>query len=348
MRKWLIRLAPLVGAAIIVQSVFWELARMDPAYRRIVFPWSIRGTDTVHGAIIVAIGIGLAIIALLVGWERSEKRVERTGIVIATIVIVVAIPLMFADGNDTVALGTAAAAASGAFIGLMVTLALRDLLVESYPAVDSLLGFSLLTIVMATVFAFLTLALTDGGAREYGPAVLVGIIFVVLGVYSLLRSPRELAANRMFMFVAVAALAVLTLQAGAIRQTLLRTQRAFTGSAFGWDLANLSGEYKDSQVTSGWFLATFGAFFVLIAAIAMWARRRDYILSLHRARKQREAAEKSAGEIKEAIELAKAQRARAKAAASTGSPDAGIPPEPLLPLEADVHPDPDIPGEEVL
>ena len=70
-------------------------------------------------------------------------------------------------------------------------------------------------------------------------------------------------------------------------------------------------------MTSGWFLANLGAIIVLFASIAMWAKRRDYIISMQRAHKQRAAAEKSAAEIKAAIELYQAQKAAGKAASQT-------------------------------
>ena len=45
-------LLALLGAIIAAQSIFWELARVQPAYRFIVEPWSVRGYNTTQGRII--------------------------------------------------------------------------------------------------------------------------------------------------------------------------------------------------------------------------------------------------------------------------------------------------------
>jgi len=331
MIKKLVRFAPLIGAVIIAQSVLWEFSRMTPNYRRIVFPWSIRGTETTHGTSFVAIAVTLAIVALLVGWERSQESPLRYGIVAAAVAGPVIVAALFTDSSDGVTLGPISAIGIGVAIGIMATLSIRDLEAEKFPVLNTLWFGAVLVLVLGGLSSFLVLAVTDGGDREIAPVVLIAGIFIALGAYSLLREPRELAVNRMMIFASVAAWITVTMQAGAIRVTLLRLQSEFTGSAFGYELTNISGEYKDSQVTSGWFLANLGAVIVMFAAVAMWARRRDYIISMQRAHKQRAAAEKSAAEIKEAIELYQAQK-KAAAAAAPGTPppappDAGSPSE---------------------
>ena len=324
MIKKLVRLAPLIGAVIIAQSVLWEFTRMVPSYRRIVSPWSIRGTETTHGASFVAIAVVLAIIAVLVGWERSEEPRLRYAIVAAVVAGPVIIAALFTDSNDGVTLGAISAVGVGIAIGLMATLSIRDLEADKFPVLNTLWFGTLLVVVLGGLGSLLVLAATDGGDREIPAVVLVAGIFIVLGVYSLLRAPRELAVNRMMIFTTLAAWITIIMQAGAIRVTLLRLQTEFTGSAFGYELTNIAGEYKDSQITSGWFLGNLGAFIVLVASIAMWAKRRDYIISMQRAHKQRAAAEKSAAEIKEAVELYQAQKAAAAARTDGATkPDAG-------------------------
>jgi hypothetical protein len=321
MRKWLIQFAPVIGAAIIAQSVLWEFARISPAYRRIVSPWSIRGTDTTHGTIFVTVALVLLISGLLAGWERSQESPPRYGIVAAIAAGPVILAALFTNASHSVTLGDAASIGVGALVGILATLAIRDLVAEAFPVVTTLWFSGLMMLVLGGIGAGAMLVVTGGGDNALSPPVLVAAIFVIIGVYSLLRAPRELAANRMFLFVSLAALGTIVMQAGAIRSTLIRFQADFTGTAFGYDLANVAAEYKDSQITSGWFLATFGAFFVLVTSIAMWARRRDYILSQQRARKQREAAEKSAAEIREAVAQFQAQKAAAGSTGGTGGGD---------------------------
>ena len=321
MAKWLIRFAPVVGAALIAQSVLWEFARMQPAYRRIVAPWSIRGTETVHGAVFVAIAVGLLVLSLLILWEKSQEAPWRYGIVAACVAAPTIIAALFTTSEQSVTLGAPGAVGIGILIGLLSALVIRDMESESYPVLNTLWFSGLVMAVLGAAGAFLMLAITGGGDNALSPVALTALAFGLFGAYSLLRAPRPLAANRMFIVVALAAGAALTAQAGPIRSTLLRLQTEFTGTAFGFELAGSAGDYKDSQITSGWFLALLGAFIILVSSVSMWARRRDYILSQQRARKQREAAEKSAAEIREAIEQFQAQTAAA--ATSAGADDAG-------------------------
>ena len=217
MVKKLIRWAPLLGAAVIAQSVLWEFSRMTPSYRRIVFPWSIRGTETTHGTSFVAIAIVLAVVALLVSWEKSQESPIRYAIVGAAVAGPVLIAALFTDSADGITLGATSAVGIGIAVGIMGTLAIRDLEAEKYPILNTLWFGALVMIVLGGLGSVLALLATDGGDRELSPVVLVGAIFIILGGYSLLRAPRKLAANRMMMFVALAAWIAVTMQAGAIR-----------------------------------------------------------------------------------------------------------------------------------
>lgn len=323
MFKQLVRFAPIIGAALIAQSVLWEFARMQPAYRRIVFPWSIRGTETTHGSVFVAVAVVLAVLALLVMWEKSQETPWRYAIVAACVLGPVAIALIFTGSEHSVTLGAVGTVAIGILIGVLAALVIRDMESESFPVLNTLWFSGIVMVVLGAIGAFAMLAITGGGDNALSPVALTALSFGVFGAYSLLRAPRALAANRMFIIAALMAGAVLTAQAGAIRATLLRLQSEFNGTAFGYELSNVAAEYKDSQITSGWFIGLLGSFIVLVASIAMWARRRDYILSQQRARKQREAAEKSAAEIREAIEQFRSQKASAAAAGAAADDDSG-------------------------
>ncbi len=149
-----------------------------------------------------------------------------------------------------------------------------------------LLSFAITFVVLLSVAGDKTLTL------DTWLAVLA--VMLVMAALSLLSRPFELAANRMLMAVTVVAGAVIGLSAGAMRSNLLRLQT---------DLG-IPSEYKDTQVTWGYFIANIGIVLVFVGAVALWARRRDHILNQQRARRQREAAEQSAREIREAMERA--------------------------------------------
>jgi hypothetical protein len=78
----------------------------------------------------------------------------------------------------------------------------------------------------------------------------------------------------------------------------------------------ISAQYKDTQAALGWWVAGFGAFVLFIGAVGLWAKRRDIVSALARARKQREAAEKSAREIQEASDAYARELSASKGTAS--------------------------------
>ncbi|MGI9667532.1 MAG: hypothetical protein ACR2N2_10570, partial [Acidimicrobiia bacterium] len=67
--------------------------------------------------------------------------------------------------------------------------------------------------------------------------------------------------------------------------------------------------YKDTQAAGGWWLAGLGATILFVGAVGLWAKRRDVVAAIARARKQREAAETSAKEIADAAEAYAAEQA---------------------------------------
>jgi protein-S-isoprenylcysteine O-methyltransferase Ste14 len=64
----------------------------------------------------------------------------------------------------------------------------------------------------------------------------------------------------------------------------------------------IGAQYKDTQAAAGWWLAGFGTFVIFIGAVGLWAKRRDIVAAIARAKKQRKAAEISTREIEEAAE----------------------------------------------
>jgi len=99
--------------------------------------------------------------------------------------------------------------------------------------------------------------------------------------------------------------AAIGLSAAAIREHLIGEQLTLTG---------ITGQYKDTQITSGYFIALAGILLAFVGAVSLWAKRRDIISNEQRAEKQRAAAEASAAEIQRALELAQLHQQEARRA----------------------------------
>ncbi|NND02311.1 MAG: hypothetical protein HKN91_05940 [Acidimicrobiia bacterium] len=294
MRKLWIPLLGIGGAVGVIQSVFWEFARMRPDYQFIVTPWSIRGTDTVHGSIYVALGVLALAAFFLVMWEGSTKQLNSiaiVGVIIAGGTIIAAVfandPYVFTPGPPVV--GGSAILLGVALFRYLRGAVLPDIVDNSFIA-RTVVGFVTIGIV-----GFIVNALIGGDELTIDVWVGVLAILVGLGLLSIATEPRELAANRMLMFSTTIAAFAMALSSGAVRSTLIRLQEegGFT-----------AGLYKDTQVTSGHLIGVVAMFIVTIAAIMLWARRRDAIQTSARAARQRAAAEESAREIEEAIRRA--------------------------------------------
>jgi uncharacterized membrane protein len=140
------------------------------------------------------------------------------------------------------------------------------------------------------------------------------VIFLAIGGLTLAIRPLNMGANRMFIVATVAVWATITFSAGAIRQTLVDVQLSTDQSGDGSGLFGLSAQYKDIQAASGWWLAGVGATVTFVGAVAIWAKRRDLVAAIARARKQREAAETSTRELEEAEAAYRAELAASESA----------------------------------
>ena len=155
---------------------------------------------------------------------------------------------------------------------------------------------------IATLSVLLFRAAVIGNEITIAVPFLTFLAFAVLGALSLTVPPRGLAANRMLLAATVVGGMIITLSAGALRETLQRMQVETEG---------VSAQYKDIQVGAGWFIALFGVLVLFVGGVGLWAKRRDLMIAQIRARRQREAAEKSAQEIKESYEQYERERAAA-------------------------------------
>jgi hypothetical protein len=282
-----------IGGLLTATSVLWEYARMNPAYRSLVDPWSIRGFESVHGAIAVAIGLGLAVLAAATKWKRStEPRIAL--IIVGTTVVVAAIfAFAFDPGRDFAFDG--ALAVGNAFLLSMITMRLAQRRLSRHLPFGSKPSTSVSFGVWAASFAIfgaLLLAITADVSVGFGVAVT--LVFLLMGGLSLASAPLELAAARIMIYASLVAGAAIGLSGGAIRSTLIRLQSGVESTV------GFPAQYKDTQVTWGWFLANIGIGLVFIGAVGLWGRRRDALHDAARLAAQRAAAEASAAEIQAA------------------------------------------------
>ena len=292
MKNRLVVAIGVLGSLITVQSYLWEYARMRPDYPFIVTPWSMRGYETVHGSIAIATGLLALIAVLAVAWRGSEKVGNGILITVGMVAGATAITAIFGGGDYALTPGFPLIALLTIIIGtvlyrLVMSVAKGTRLATTF----WLRQLTLILLLAATAFVLNT---AIGGTRVSMPQwAAIGVLFVLLAAMSISPEPRELAANRMLMFSSVVAAAALALSAGAVRSGLLALQREAGG---------VPALYKDTQVTSGHLMAVFGMVLVFFSAVALWARRRDAILTAQRAQRQREAAEASAAEIEAAMQ----------------------------------------------
>jgi hypothetical protein len=288
----------LLGAAITMASIVWELARMNPQTSYLVEPWSIRGFESVHGSVAFTIGALIFGAGLLTMLEKSLK--PRYSVLIALLMAAGAIGTAAIYGTDDRTMG---GGLTGWVLAIAVGWIVKGLVVPRLPEMASALR-SLSSIAITLVTALAMNLLLFGTERDAQPAVWVAIAALVLFGLAAASTPVELAANRMLIFSTVAGGTTIALGAAAIRANLIAAQLELDG---------VVGQYKDTQVTSGYFLALFGMLLAFVGAVSLWAKRRDIIINQHRAEKQRLAAEASAAEIQAALELAQQHQREARA-----------------------------------
>jgi hypothetical protein len=311
------KIAIALGPVILIASVVWEYARMNPSYNFILEPWVLRGYETNHGPIFLAMAVLVLIGGLATGLEATLR--ERVSIAVTAYFVVAAtvFAAVFADQDLTISFSTVHGIVLAAITAWAIAAVLRSFLgdrVKAFAKVwpSFLVGF----IVLAVLFSA-----TLVGTTVTQPVWVVTLIaFVLIGTLSSAIKPLNMAANRMLITSSVGAWGVVVLSGGAIRQNLIDEQLV-TEQAGG--VTGVAAQYKDTQAASGWWLAGFAMFILFVGAVGLWAKRRDIVASAARARRQREAAEASAKEIQEAAEMYAKEKAQ-QAAAAPAAPDAGI------------------------
>jgi len=281
------------GALLVIISVAWEYARMQPDNNYLANPWAYRGYESIHGTVFATIGLVLLIAVLLVASKASQTLRNSLTIVAAMVIAGWLIALAFAGGEDvTVAGDSIVAFLLAVAIGIGIAFgATRYAEARSLDAVANALSGATGTLIKIAVIFVVTvlLGLIIGDQTTVPAHVGILIIMVVLGVAMSLMKTPSMAANRMLIASTLVAGTAIGFSAAALRSTLIRFQAETEPF--------IPGQYRDTQVTWGYFLANIGIVLVFIGAVMLWARRRDIVQSQQRAAKQREAAEASAREL---------------------------------------------------
>jgi len=300
------KIAIALGPAIILASIAWEYARTNPSYGFLIEPWAIRGYETDHGAVFIALAVLLLIGGLVTSWERALDNKVSAAIAASFVVAATVFAFAFGERELTISVTTVLNVMLSFLLAASLAMALRSLLggrnrffTRAWP-----------TFLVAWIGFFGLFAVTLVGSEirtQLWPVILV--VGLLCGGLSVTIKPVNMAANRMLIFSSVGAWGVILLSAGAIRQSLIDAQLETVqlGGATG-----LSVQYKDTQAAAGWWLAGFGVTVLFVGAVGLWAKRRDIVAAIARARRQRAAAEQSAKEIADAAAAYEAEIAGSK------------------------------------
>lgn len=311
MKKNWSKIALALGPIIMIATVAWEYARMKPEYNFLVEPWSLRGYDMAHGWVIATMGVLLLIGGLLTSWEGSGKPAVSAAVTMYLVVAATGFTAFFAAGTEHVTTTLNIQTVNGIILSTLlaasIAVSLRSLLGDKSVVFKRALP---VFVVLFIVISFAVSATLVGNQILIQTWVLVLIVFLVMAGLSISIRPTAVAANRMMILTTVAAWGVVVLSAGAIRQSLVTAQEAFV---YADGATGISAQYKDVQTAGGWWLAGLGITIAWVGAIGLWAKRRDIVAALARARKQREAAEESAKEIQDAYDEYQREQAEANA-----------------------------------
>lgn len=311
MKKNWTKVAIALGPVIIIASVAWEFARTNPEYNFLIQPWALRGYETDFGVPYIVLGVLLLIGGVATSWEGTLRDSVSASIAAYFVIAMTAYAFVFGNEEVTIQVTSVMNAVVSLLLASAVALSLRSLFGERMRIFARALPVGVALFVFFFVLGAVSIVGSDLTVR---PWALMFFISLVIGGLSVAIRPINMAANRMLIFATVAGWGVILTTAGAIRQGLIDEQLATVqlGGATG-----VAAQYKDTQAALGWWLAGLGITVLFVGAVGLWAKRRDIVSALARARKQREAAEESAREIQEAAEAyAKEQAAASQPPAS--------------------------------
>ena len=303
MKKNWTKIAIALGPAMLISTYVWEFSRTNPDYKFLIEPWAMRGDEMVQGEVYVALGVVLLIAGLATSWERATKPLYSVLIVVFIVVAGAAVTSNYSETTFNLTISPVLGFLLATIISISIALALRSQLRNRLKIFSRALPLFAVSFIVVMGLISVTV-LNTTVSTEAWIALLVVMLFSA--AVALAIKPIDMAANRLLVMAVVTTWGVIVFSAGAIRQTLIDTQLSTVqpdGST------GIAAQYKDVQAASGWWLAGFALTVMFIGAVGLWAKRRDLVAALARAKKQREAAEISAREIQEAADAYAAELA---------------------------------------
>ncbi|MGI9665768.1 MAG: hypothetical protein ACR2N2_01535, partial [Acidimicrobiia bacterium] len=278
MKKNWTKIAIALGPVMIISAVVWEVARTNPDYNFLIEPWAIRGTETDHGEVFIVVGVLLLIGGLLAAWEKALNNTVSASIAAYFVLAATGFTYRYAAGESTIELTAVANVVLSFIIASSLSMSLRSLFGERLRLFKRALPIGLLVFV---VFFLLFRVSIQGNSYTLRPWLLVFFVSLLFAGLSITIKPMNMAANRMLILAAVAGWTLVVLSAGALRQTLVSIQESTVQSN---GAVGVAAQYKDTQAAGGWWLAGLGATILFVGAVGLWAKRRDVVAAIARAR----------------------------------------------------------------
>lgn len=172
MKRYRPQILLLIGAAITMMSILWELVRMNPQTSYLVDPWSRRGYQSVHGSLIFTIGGLILIFGLLTFFNSSLKPLWSR--LIALVMALGAVVVAMLYGGSESAMGGGMVGSVVALLGAFVVMNLVDtLLPELSSSIRLLIGS------VTFIVAFFVLELVLGTSHSAKPWVWIAVASVI-------------------------------------------------------------------------------------------------------------------------------------------------------------------------
>ena len=295
MKQNLVRNLAIFGGLLVVASIAFEYVRMAPSYRFIVEPWSIRGYDLTQGKVVAAIGVGTIIISLLAASTRGSTRFNiAVGFAVWLAAVLIA---QFPDPPPIkLELASFAGLMIVAILSYILARSIVNSLAERLPSTMRRYATLGLLVVLFGVgfFAIAKPNFVSPNSADVDLSVVIAVFLGIVVISAATAQPRELAVARISIVTALMGWIVIATVGTSARSHLIDSQLEVMG---------VSGTYRDTQITSGIMLAFFGMLIVFLGSTGLWARKRDRLQVIARARRQQQAAEDSAAEIAAANKL---------------------------------------------
>ena len=189
MKRYRPQLLLLVGAAITMASIAWELTRMNPNTSYIVEPWAQRGYQVIHGSVTFTVGALLLLAGLLTIWERSKEPLVSRLIAVAMGAGAIGVAAIYGTDEKTMG-GGALGWALAALGGYVIQSAVKPFLPKGNAALKR--GLSIL---IFAIGALVLSAAVLGRSSDALPFVWVSIAAVLLVGLAVTGQPAALISS---------------------------------------------------------------------------------------------------------------------------------------------------------